>query len=101
MEKLLEKVVDNTNPKSSFHILLSDNKSDIRTKFTPVLALDEDKEYEMALVNLETYYSFPNIDKTNNNFRYSRDNGRTWNNIDIYQKDATKYKILINIYRGS
>jgi hypothetical protein len=64
MEKRLEKIADNTNPKSSFHILLSDNKSDIKTKFNPVLQLDEAKEYEMALVNLETYYSFPNIDRT-------------------------------------
>jgi len=83
MEKLLEKIAGNTNPKSSFHILLLGNESSIRTKFSPVLALDDDKEYEMALVNLETYYSFPNIDNTNNNFRYSPDNGKTWNNIDI------------------
>jgi hypothetical protein len=32
---------------------------------------------------LETYYSFPNIDATNNNFRYSPDNGTTWFNINI------------------
>jgi len=37
----------------------------------------------MALVNLETYYSFPNIDSVNNNFRYSPDNGLTWLDIDI------------------
>lgn len=82
MENLLEKIVDNTNPKSSFHILLSNNESTIKTKFTPALKLDPNKEYEMALVNLETYYSFPNIDKTNNNFKYSPD-GTTWFNIDI------------------
>ena len=39
--------------------------------------------YGPIRVNLETYYSFPNIDATNNNFRYSPDNGKTWHNIDI------------------
>ena len=42
-----------------------------------------DKEYEIALVNLETYYSFPNIDKTNSVFIYSPDNGNSWVKIKI------------------
>ena len=29
-------------------------------------------------MNLETYYSFPNIDETNNVFVYSPDNGNSW-----------------------
>ena len=29
------------------------------------------KDYEIALINLETYYSFPNIDRSNNCFSYS------------------------------
>ncbi len=37
----------------------------------------------MALVNLETYYSFPNIDSSNNNFRYSPNNGDDWYDINI------------------
>ena len=37
----------------------------------------------MALVNLETYYSFPNIDSTNNYFRYSPDGGTSWHEIYI------------------
>ena len=36
----------------------------------------------MALVNLETYYSFPNIDSLNNNFRYCPD-GEEWFDINI------------------
>ena len=35
----------------------------------------EEKAYEMALVNLETYYSIPNIHAGNNSFRYSPDDG--------------------------
>jgi hypothetical protein len=83
MEQHLERIAKNTDPKSSFYILLSKNSTQIRTKFNPLIELDKSKKYEMALVNLETYYSFPNIDATNNNFRYSPDNGTTWFNIDI------------------
>ena len=36
----------------------------------------------MALVNLETYYSFPNIDSSNNVFQYSPD-GSQWVDIRI------------------
>ena len=37
----------------------------------------------MALLNLETYYSFPNINSTNNSFKYSPDNGENWFTIQI------------------
>jgi len=33
--------------------------------------LDRTRKYEMALVNLETFYSFPNLSDENNVFRYS------------------------------
>ena len=66
--ELLEKIVKNTEHKTSFQIIVSDNKSSFKTRFNPKLELDRDKVYEIALVNLETYYSFPNIDETNNVF---------------------------------
>jgi hypothetical protein len=78
-----EKIALNTRPKTSFYILLSQKSTHIRTKFNPNIQLDKNKKYEIALVNLETYYSFPNIDATNNNFRYSPDAGKTWFNINI------------------
>jgi len=81
--ELLEKIVKNTEPKAPFYILVSDRSTRIRTRFNPLIQLDKTKKYEMALVNLETYYSFPNIDSANNNFRYSPDNGETWFDIDI------------------
>src|SRR6218665_200856 len=81
MEVLLEKMVvsmdttaRNTESKSSFYILLSEKSPRIRTRFNPLIQLDRNKKYEMALVNLETYY-FPNIDTSNNNLKYSPDNG--------------------------
>lgn len=90
MEGLLENIKENTertarntDPKSSFYILVSKNKSRIVTKFNPLLELDKGKKHEMALVNLETYYSFPNIDATNNKLRYSGNNGVSWLDVAV------------------
>ena len=83
MEKLLEQTVKNTEHKTSFQIIISDNKSSYNTRFNPKLELDRDRVYGIALVNLETYYSFPNIDETNNVFVYSPDNGNSWVKIKI------------------
>ena len=80
---LLKKIVKNTEHKTSFQFIVSDNKSSFNTRLNPALQLDRDKEYEIVLVNLETYYSFPNIDETNNVFDYSPENGNSWVKIKI------------------
>ena len=80
---LLKQIVKNTENKTSFQIIVSDNKSSFNTRLNPSLQLDREKEYEIALVNLETYYSFPNIDETNNVFVYSPNNGNSWVKIKI------------------
>src|ERR1043165_9898379 len=79
----MEKVERNTDPKSSFYILVSKKSSKIRTRYKPLIELDRNKKYEMTLVNLERYYSFPNLDCTNNSFRYSPDDGGAWIEINI------------------
>ena len=71
MENLLKQIVNNTGPKRSFSIVVSDNKTRFKTWFKPPIQLDKKKEYEIAFINLETYYSFPNIDESNNCFTYS------------------------------
>ena len=81
--ELLEQIVKNTTHKTSFQIIVSSNKTNFNTRFNPKLELDREKVYEIALVNLETYYSFPNIDDTNNVFVYSPDNGNSWVKIKI------------------
>ena len=81
--ELLEQIVKNTTHKTSFQIIISNDKSNFNTRFNPKLELDREKVYEIALVNLETYYSFPNIDETNNVFVYSPDNGNSWVKIKI------------------
>ena len=50
----------------------------------------------MAVINLESNYLFPNIDKSNNKLRYSTDNGIGWWVIDIPEgsyevKDINEY----------
>ena len=62
--------------------MVSENSKKIKTTFYPLLDLDKTRKYEMALVNLETYYSFSNIDSSNNVFRYSPD-GSQWVDIRI------------------
>jgi len=86
LEKLttiMEKVERNTSPKSSFYILLTKKSAKIRTQFNPLIELDAGKKYEMSLLNLETYFSFPNIDATNNHLRYSPDGGDSWVNVNV------------------
>ena len=73
MENLLKQIVNKTVTKRSFSIVLSDNKIRFKTWFKPPIPLDKKKAYELALINLETYYSFQNIDKSNNCFSYSPD----------------------------
>jgi len=67
----LEKIERNTSPKTTTQIVVSENSTKIKTTFNLPLELDRTRKYEMALVNLETYYSFPNLSDENNVFRYS------------------------------
>jgi len=69
--ELLEKIVQNTEPKNSTQIVVSENSTKIKTTFNPPRELDQTRKYEMALVNLETCYLFPNLSDENNVFRYS------------------------------
>ena len=69
--------VNNTEPKKSLQIILSGNKSQFKTRFNPPIQLDYEKNHEIALNNLEAYFSsFSKINETNNYFVYSLDNGK-------------------------
>ena len=67
--ELLKQIAKNTKPKESQQIILSGNDTKFNTSFNTPIRLDPDSKYEIALVNLETWYSFPNIDSTNNVLR--------------------------------
>ena len=49
----------------------------------PPIQLDKKKDYEIALTNLETYYSFSNIGNSNNCFTYTPGANALWYNIII------------------
>ena len=66
MKNLLKQIVDNTKPMRSFSIGVRYNKLRLKTWIKSSIQLDRKKDYEIALINLETYYSFPNMDKSNN-----------------------------------
>ena len=70
MEQLLKEIVYNTEPKRSFPIVVHDNKTRFKTWFKPTIHLDNKKDYDIALINLETYYSF-SIDSSNHCFTYT------------------------------
>ena len=94
MEDLLIQTVNNTEPKISFSIVVSDNKTRFKTQFKPSIQLHKKKDYEIALINLETYYSFSNIDRSNNCFCYSPGANAPW--IDIIIPEGSYHVEDIN-----
>ena len=55
-----------TMAKDSSTIGVSGGSAGVQTVFTPPIDLKNGRDYELAKVNLETYYSFANI-RTDNN----------------------------------
>ena len=94
MENLLKQIVSKTEPKRYFTIVVSDHKTRFKTWFKPPIQLDKKKDYEMALINLETYYSFPNIDRSNNFFTYSPNLDPLW--FDIIMSEGSYHVEDIN-----
>ena len=96
MENLLKQIIANTEPKGSFSIVVSDNKTRFKTWFKPPIQLDKKKDYEIALINLETYYSFQNIDRSNNCFTYSPNLVPLW--FDIIIPEGSYHVEDINVF---
>ena len=82
-ENHLKQIVNNTEQKRSFSVVVSDNKTRFKTWFKSPIQLVKKKHYEIALINLETYYSFPNIDRSNNCCTYSPNLNLLWFDIII------------------
>ena len=85
MKNLLKQIVNNTEPERSFSVVISDNKTRFKSWFKPPIQLDKNKDYEIALINLETYYTFPNIDRLTNCFSYSPNANTPWFYIIIHE----------------
>ena len=68
--ELLKQLVKNTSPKDSQQIIVRSTKTNFDTIYKEPIELSTEKEYEIALVDLETHYSFPNISDHNNIIDY-------------------------------
>lgn len=63
MEINLENISKNSNSENNSHIVLNNTKSKIYNYLIPLLVA---QGYEIALVGLSAYYSYPNVDESNN-----------------------------------
>lgn len=79
----LEKIAENTRPKDNITLTISGPGSTVVTTYEQPIKLNPKRRYELALLNLETYYSFPNIDETNNKLLYRKDRASLWKVIKI------------------
>ena len=94
----MEEISVRTKPKDSFRLVVSDSSANIQTTFHPPLYLQANRNYELAKVNLETYYSFTNIRGDNNSFKWSVGDGKTWRTLHVptgcYELKATNAEII-------
>ena len=84
MEENLRKLVDYSIPGDEQSIVISGSSSRLYTRYEPAMKfLSSNTGYEMALYRLETYFSFPNIDSTNNSICISINSGKNWLDLKI------------------
>ena len=81
IDKIYKFLVENTKQRGSISLILSSNTTDWVTSFNPIIELNNIEDYEIGLIDLETYYSFPNVTLDNNQFKYF--NGATNKTITI------------------
>ena len=79
----LQEIADNTRGRIGYQLIVSGDDSRIVTVFEQPIKLDPKRQYELALLNLETYYSFPNINETNNNLRFRAKADDVWTTVTI------------------
>ena len=63
--------------------ILSGNTTDFTTYISPQIQFYPNKQYEAALLSVDTYNSIPNITDENNKFTYSNDKGITWKTLTL------------------
>ena len=82
MEEQIERIVDNTRAKETLNIVVSDSTNPVITTYPSPLQLNPKRNYEIALLGLDTFYTFPNIGETNNVFKYKRKSS-DWIRVEI------------------
>ena len=96
--ELLQAIADNTEAKDSFYIIATaKGSSTITQSFSPPLIFRQRSNgttnYEMALVGLNTYYSFPNIDETNNTVTFFKRIKDGWEEINTIKLGTGCYEV--------
>ena len=58
---------------------------DFKVRFNPLMELDKNKDYYVALDSISMAYSWDNVNSSynNNTLKYSQDSGKTWHSITI------------------
>ena len=79
----LQEIVENTRNKSGSILFVSGTDYKIITTDEQPIKINPTSKYEVALLNLETYYSFPNINDTNNKLQFRKVKDDVWQTITI------------------
>lgn len=79
----LEEIADNTRGRIGYQLYVSGVDSEITTVYQQPIKLDPKRQYELALLNLETYHSFPNITDKNNQIKIRNGDKTEWTTITI------------------
>ena len=82
VEEKLDKIAKNTSPKYSFMLTLTGKGARLEETFEPEISIDAGCHYEIAFTSLETYYSMPNIDGSNNTLQVARI-GDPWKTLTV------------------
>ena len=72
VEKKLNVIAKNTNPKQSFLLTFAGKGASLEHVFEPEISVNDGCHYEIAFTSLDTSYSMPNIDLSNNTFQVGR-----------------------------
>src|SRR5271169_1873867 len=70
VDKIQKQITNYLRNKGSTSLVFSSNTTDWTTQISPPIILDNKDNYEIGLIDLETYYSFYNISLGNNTFSY-------------------------------
>src|SRR5271156_2332119 len=81
LKDIANKIDDYINSRGAISLIFSSTTSNWSTQIYPQIILDDANNYEVGLINLETYYSFANVTTSNNIFTYF--NGTTNKTITL------------------
>ena len=82
VEEKLEEIAENTKPKYSFLITLAGKGSKLEGTFEPEISIEAGCHYEIAFTSLDTFYSMPNINSSNNTLQVAKINDE-WKTLKV------------------